>query len=346
VTYSGNRSGTPVVTLADVAKMAGVSVATASKALNGRAQVAETTRQRVQEAAAALSFTPNFFARALNSARTGTIGMVTSDLDNRFVLPILLGAEDAFGSGSLSVLLADARDDALREQLQIDSLLTRRVDGLLIVGRTTNPRPPAAVPADVPVVYVYAPSTGKGDVSFTPDNVQAGAEAVRHLLAQGRRHLALVNGESSYAAARDRAKGVATAVRQAGRELVGGDALYGRWGEAWGRDCARLLVRGSDPVDAIIAGSDHIARGVLDTLRDEGLRVPEDVAVMGFDNWDLLVTESRPPLTSIDMELERLGRTAAQHLVDAIDGTAAAGVFTQPIRVEARASTAGHVRTT
>jgi LacI family transcriptional regulator len=128
----------------------------------------------VREAAAALSFTPNFFAQALNSQRTGTIGMVTSDLDNRFVLPVLLGAEDAFGSGSLSVLLADARDDALREQLHLQNLLTRRVDGLLIVGRTTNPRPPAPVLADVPVVYVYAPSTDPTDASFTPDNVQAG----------------------------------------------------------------------------------------------------------------------------------------------------------------------------
>jgi LacI family transcriptional regulator len=146
--------------------------------------------------------------------------------------------------------------------------------------------------------------------------VEAGAEAARHLLAQGRRHLALVNGESSYSAARDRAQGVATAVRQAGFDLVGGDALYGQWGEAWGRDCARLLVRGSDPIDAIIAGSDHSARGVL-------------------------VSESRPPLTSVDMELEQLGRTAAQHLVDAIDGTAAAGVFPQPIRVHARQSTIG-----
>jgi len=336
---TGDRTGSATVTLADVARVAGVSVATASKALNGRAQVAASTRLKVEEAAAALSFTPNFFARALNSARTGTIGMVTSDLDNRFVLPILLGAEDAFGSGSLSVLLADARDDALREQLQIDSLLTRRVDGLLIVGRTTNPRPPAAVPADVPVVYVYAPSTGDGDVSFTPDNVQAGTAAAEHLLGLGRRRIALVNGEASYAAARDRAAGVAGALRAAGLGLVGGDSLYGQWGEAWGRDCARLLVRGSDPLDAVVAGSDHIARGVLDTLRDEGLRVPDDVAVVGFDNWDLLVRESRPPLTSVDMELEVLGRTAAQHLVDIIEGTVSAGVFPQPVRVQARAST-------
>jgi LacI family transcriptional regulator len=339
VTIDGPRQGTGPVTLADVARAAGVSVATASKALNGRAQVRESTRRKVEEAAAALSFTPNFFAQALNSSRTGTIGMVTSDLDNRFVLPILLGAEDAFGKGSLSVLLADARDDALREQMHLQSLLTRRVDGLLIVGRTTNPRPPAPVMAGVPVVYVYAPSTGEGDVSFTPDNVMAGRLAAEHLIAQGRTRIALVNGESSYAAARDRAEGVMAALAAHGLEPVGGSSLYGQWGEAWGRDCARLLVRGGDPVDGIIGGSDHIARGVLDTLRDEGRDVPGDVAVIGFDDWDLLVREARPPLSSVAMELEHLGRVAAQRLVDMIDGETIAGVSREPVRVVAREST-------
>jgi LacI family transcriptional regulator len=338
-TSSGGRGTGAPVTLADVARAAGVSVATASKALNGRAQVRESTRVKVREAAAALSFTPNFFAQALNSQRTGTIGMVTSDLDNRFVLPVLLGAEDAFGSGSLSVLLADARDDALREQLHLQNLLTRRVDGLLIVGRTTNPRPPAPVLADVPVVYVYAPSTDPTDASFTPDNVQAGRLAAEHLIAKGRRRIALVNGESSYAASRDRAAGVLAATQAAGLELVGGASLYGQWGEAWGRDCARLLVRGDETVDAIVAGSDHIARGVLDALRDEGRSVPGDVAVIGFDNWDVLVRESRPTLTSVDMNLEQLGRAAAQHLVDAIGGSTSAGVTYGAVRVHEREST-------
>jgi LacI family transcriptional regulator len=336
-TAGGGKAAAPV-TLADVARAAGVSVATASKALNGRAQVRESTRVKVQEAAAALSFTPNFFAQALNSARTGTIGMVTSDLDNRFVLPVLLGAEDAFGSGSLSVLLADARDDALREQLHLQTLLTRRVDGLLIVGRTTNPRPPVPLLADVPVVYVYAPSSDPADASFTPDNVQAGRLAAEHLIEKGRTRIALVNGEASYAAARDRAVGVQQALSAAGLELVGGTSLFGQWGEGWGRDCARLLVRGSEPVDAIIGGSDHIARGAIDALRDEGVSVPGDISVIGFDNWDLLVRESRPPLTSVDMSLEQLGRSAAQHLVDAIGGAPSPGVVAGPVRLVVRDS--------
>src|SRR6185312_8437693 len=118
-------------TLTDVAALAGVSVATASKAINGRSQVAAATRQKVLEAAEALSFTPNPFAQALNSVRTDTIGMLTTDLYSRFVLPVLRGAEDAFGAGSMTVLLCDARGDAIREQHHIKMLLGRRIDGLL-----------------------------------------------------------------------------------------------------------------------------------------------------------------------------------------------------------------------
>ncbi|MBF4577159.1 LacI family DNA-binding transcriptional regulator [Frondihabitans sp. VKM Ac-2883] len=334
----GDTGSLPKSTLADVARLAGVSIATASKALNKKTHVREETRQRVEEAASSLDFTPNFFAKALNSTRTNTIGMITSDLDNRFVLPILLGAEDAFGSGSLSVLLADARDDVLREQLLVQTLLTRRVDGLLIVGRTTNSRPPATVPGDVPVVYVYAPSDDDADTSFTPDNVMAGRLAAERLLKAGRTRIALVNGEASYAAARDRAEGVAQAMQEARIPLVGGKALFGQWGEGWGRDCARLLASAHSDLDGIVAGSDHIARGVIDALREEGRRVPDDVSVVGFDNWDILVRESRPPLTSVDMNLDDLGRSAAQALVDAIDGRPRTGRHVEPVRLVVRES--------
>ncbi|GAA4666341.1 LacI family DNA-binding transcriptional regulator [Frondihabitans cladoniiphilus] len=326
-------------TLADVAQAAGVSRATASKALNNRVHVKLETRLRVEAAAAALDFTPNFFAKALNSSRTNTIGMLTSDLDNRFVLPVLLGAEDAFGSGSLSVLLADARDDVMREQLHIETLLSRKVDGLLVVGRTTNPRSPVGLPVDVPVVYVYAPSTRETDTSFTPDNVLAGRLAARHLVETGRRRIALVNGEPSYAAARDRALGVTLELRDHDLELLSGDSLFGQWGERWGRDCARLIAQSHPEVDAIIGGSDHIARGVIDSLTRLGRRVPDDVAVIGFDNWDVLVSESEPPLSSVDMNLEHLGRVAAQALVEAIGGAPRTGLHSETVHLALREST-------
>src|SRR3954447_4306631 len=129
------------VTLTDVARLAGVSIATASKAINGRDQVAPATRERVMAAAEELSFTPNELARSLINGRTGTVGLLTSDLEGRFVIPILMGAEDAFGAGKINVFLCDARGDTIREQYHLKALLTRRVDGLIVVGRQTDPWP-------------------------------------------------------------------------------------------------------------------------------------------------------------------------------------------------------------
>jgi LacI family transcriptional regulator len=335
----GRRRGASV-TLTDVARLAGVSNATASKALNDRAQVRAETREKVLQAAEALSFSPNPFAKALNTDRTGIIGMLTSDLDNRFVLPVLLGAEDAFGSGSTSVLLCDARGDAVREQHHLRTLLARRVDGIVVLGRTTNPRPSITDKIPVPVVYAYAPSELASDTSFTPDNEAAGRQAIEHLLSRGRRRIALINGEPSYAAARDRAAGAVAAALDGGIELEGGDSLYGQWTEAWGRQATEALLASGRTPDAILAGSDQIARGALDALREAGLRVPHDVAVMGFDNWNILTEGARPPLTSVDMELQAIGREAAIALSRAIAGEPVAGVTRMPVRVVPRESTA------
>ncbi|MBO9554355.1 LacI family DNA-binding transcriptional regulator [Cellulomonas sp.] len=307
------------VTLTDVARLAGVSVATASKALNGRDQVKDSTRQRVVEAAERLSFSPNALARGLLAGRTGTVGLLTSDLEGRFVLPILMGAEDAFGAGQVSVFLCDARGDAIREQYHLRALLGRRVDGLIVVGRQTDPRPSLGPDIPVPVVYAYAPSDHPDDRSLTPDNTGAGRMAVEHLVACGRTRIAHITGEHAYAAARDRAAGVRAALEAAGLELVG-DVMYSEWSERWGRDATAMLLEQHPEIDAILCGSDQIARGALDMVHDLGRSVPDDVAVMGFDNWEVLTTNSRPELTSIDANLQQLGRTAAQWVFAALDG--------------------------
>ena len=121
-------------TLADVARLAGVSLATASKALNGRDQVRAETRRRVTAAAAQLQFSPNAMARTLVSGRSHIVGLVTHDLEGRFSIPILMGTEDAAGNDRISVLLCDARGDSLRERHHIETLLARRVDGLILAG--------------------------------------------------------------------------------------------------------------------------------------------------------------------------------------------------------------------
>lgn len=326
-------------TLSDVARLAGVSVATASKALNGRSQVRAETRQRVIEAAERLSFRPNQLARGLLAGRTGTVGLLTSDLEGRFSIPILMGAEDAFGAGEVAVFLCDARGDAIREQHHVRALLGRRVDGLIVVGSRTDPRPSLGRGLPVPVVYAYAPSDDPEDLSIVPDNVDAGRIAVQHLLACGRTRIAHITGDPGYAAAHDRVAGARAALADTGFSLVG-EPRFGSWSEGWGRAAVALLLDQHPDVDAVLCGNDQIARGVVDVLRERGHRVPEDVAVMGFDNWQILTSASRPQLTSVDMNLEQVGRAAAQALFGAIAGAPRAGMETLPCRVVIRGSTA------
>ncbi|GII04612.1 LacI family transcriptional regulator [Planobispora takensis] len=327
------------MTISDVAALAGVSIATASKALNGRDRVRAETRQRVIEAAERLSFRPNALAKGLLSGQTRTVGLLTSDSVGRFGIPVLLGAEDAFGAGEMAVLLCDARGDAIREIHHLRTLLSRRVDGLIVVGESTNPRPSISRNVPVPVVYAYGPSGDPDDVSFVPDDVGGAMLAVRHLLAMGRRRIAHVTGPMDYKAATDRAEGARLALAEAGLAQAG-ETLYGAWSQRWGRHAAELLLTAEPEVDAVFCGSDQIAAGFVETARERGRRVPGDVAVVGYDNWEVLSVETRPALTSVDPNLERLGHTAAQHLFAAIDGRATPGVHAMPCRLVVRDSTA------
>lgn len=323
---SNGGGGAGPATLREVAEAAGVSVATASKALSGRHPVRATTREKVEQAAARLGFRPNVLARDLASGRTGTIGLITNDLDGRFSIPILMGAEDAFGEGQLNILLSDARGDAFRERHHLERMLDRRVDGLLMVGSRTDPRPRVAVDLPVPVVYVYAPADSPADASVAADNVVAGRLVTEHLLDLGRRHIAHIGGDLTYAAARDRLEGIEGRLAAEGLGLSGPPMKFGTWTEEWGRARMDAILDGAPEVDAVICASDQIARGALDALRDRRIQVPDQVAVASFDNWEIFATGSRPQLTSLDMRFQEMGRLAARYLFDAIDGRPHSGL--------------------
>jgi LacI family transcriptional regulator len=336
----GTADRTKPATLKDVAQLAGVSIATVSKALNGKEHVRPATRVLVQQAADKLQFTPNALAQGLLEGRTGTVGMLTSDLEGRFSIPVMMGAEDAFGAGSMSVLLCDARGDAIREQHHLRTLLSRRIDGLIVVGDQTNPRESLGERLAVPVVYAYAPSRNDNDMSVVSDNLGAGSIAADHLLDCGRRRIAYISGDISYAAARDRVEGATATLRERGLDLVDGEAMFGAWTESWGRGAVRSLLTRHPDIDGILCGSDQIARGVLDALREAGRDVPGEIAVMGHDNWEQIATQSRPPLSTIDMNLQEVGRVAAELLFAAIEGNRQPGVHQVQTRLVARGSTA------
>ncbi|MDU0348029.1 LacI family DNA-binding transcriptional regulator [Actinomyces sp. MRS3W] len=314
------------VTLAEVAARANVSLSTASKALNGREGVSPSTRERVRAAADQLGFAPSTVARSLATGRTNTVGLITHDLVGRFSIPLLMGVENAFGINEVSVMLCDARGDAIREKHHLATMLERRVDGLVVVGARPDPRPSLGKKIPVPIVYAYAPSIDPSDTSIVADNVLAGRMATEHLIAQGKSHIAIIQGDQDYGASVDRVAGSMAALTQAGLEPAEGSPLYGEWSEMWGRSATRGLLSRDPAIDGIVCGNDQIARGALDYLRDHHVSVPNDVAVTGHDNWRAVVDGCRPGLTTIDMGLERIGRIAAKRLREAMAGHPHPGV--------------------
>lgn len=331
--------------LDDVARLAGVSKGTASKALNNKSDVNPQTRQRVQQAAERLSFRPSAIARNLLSGRTGTVGILTNDLEGRFVIPILAGAEDALGAGKISVILCDARGDAIRERRHLETLLERRIDGLIVVGGARNdPRPSIGRNLPVPVVYAYAPSTDPDDLSLTTDNVMGGRLAAEHLWSTGRRHVAYIGGDGSYVASRERMEGADAALTEHGSELITPGSTQGDWSEKWGRLATANLLEQHPNIDGIFAASDLLARAALDILRDLGRRVPQEVGVIGHDDWSLVVANTRPELSSVDTSLESLGRTAASRLFFALSGGELGhGVERLPVKLRVRGSTVADI---
>jgi LacI family transcriptional regulator len=251
----------------------------------------------------------------------------------------MLGVEDTLGAGQMSVLLCDARDDRIREQYYLKTLLSRRVDGIIVTGRRTDPRPPLTQRPPVPVVYAFMPSTDPHDCSIVPDEAAGARRAIEHLNETGRRHIAIVTGPEHHHSARTRTHAALQTLHTTGLEPAG-EPLYGEWSEAWGRQAAHILLRRNPHLDAVFAASDQIARGLTDALRETGRHLPTDIAVIGFDNWDVMTTATRPTLTSIDMDLEGLGRQAARLLLDAINGQPHPGLHLHPCQLTIRTSTA------
>lgn len=307
------------VTIYEVAAAAGVSISTVSKALRDGYSVRPETREHIRSVARRLNFSPNPQAQSLHSGRTRTVGIITSDLDGRFAIPIMTGAEDALHQGDVAVFLSDARGQPEREQRLLRHLIARRIDGLLIVGDDTPPRDSFGE-VGVPVVYAYAPSKDPADISVASDDVTGGRIAAQHLLDCGYRRIACITGPEGHLSADNRIAGADAALHERGLPPLADRALRGEWDERWGREGFERALEHTPDLDAIMCGSDYIARGVLDAAHSRGLEVPGDLAIIGYDNWMILTAQSQPPLTTVDMNLHSAGEAAARLLFDAVDG--------------------------
>jgi LacI family transcriptional regulator len=189
----------------------------------------------------------------------------------------------------------------------------------------------------VPVVYAYCASADPGDCSVVPDEAGGVRQAIDHLAAAGRRRIAHVTGPKRHRSAAVRARAVRARTRAAGGRVVG-DVRFGAWSERWGRDAAAALVDDFPDLDAVFCGSDQIARGVMDGMRSAGRWVPDDVMIVGFDNWAPMALGCEPQLTTVDMNIGEIGRLAAQYLLDAIDGSPHPGTTVVPATLVVRGS--------
>ena len=327
-------------TISDVAAAAGVSIGTVSKALNGGGRMREDTRDRVVRAAHELGYASPLIRRAPRVSRSYTIGLLTTDSFNRFAMPIMVGVEDALGAGQISVLLADGRGDSIREDHHLRTFVARRVDAIIIAGRRAEARAPIGVSTRVPVCYVLSRSQRPDDLSIVIDDEGGARLAVSHLLALGRRRIAYISGPQKHLSARLRYVGMRNQLHDAGLVPVEHSAMWGEWSEAWGRQAASILARSDTKYDAIFCGSDQIARGVVEQLQRLSIQVPEQISVVGFDNWDVMALASRPKLTTVDPRLDDLGRLAAESVLAILSGEHRAGVITHECELVVRESTA------
>lgn len=326
------------VTLREVATAAGVSVATASKALNGQGRMTPETRSRIRETAEKMGFRPNALAQSLLRKRSFTVGLLTNDTYGRFSLPLMAGISEALVDKGVSVFLCNVEDDPRLAQLHVNAMLDKRVDGIIATGKRIDRRLPVDLSdLGIPAVYAFTEPDPNAP-AFVADEAEGVRLAIEHFVKLGRKRIAHVTGPASFSVVHLRADAYREAVATAGLRAY--EPLLGPWSEAWGHEAvSRLFDRAGEKPDAISCGNDQIARGVIDALRERGISVPGEVGVIGFDNWEIMAAQSRPPLTSVDMNLSVLGREAGLALLSLVEGQKAeAGIRKLPCRLVVRES--------
>jgi LacI family transcriptional regulator len=285
-----------MATIKDVAKRAGVSVATVSRCLSGRrVRAAEAVRQAVEE----LGYTPNVLAQSLKSGRRGTIGVVVPDISNPFFAAVVKGLEQASRSLSYRLLLANS-DESNELEAEILADLTGRVDGFILAPAHELDRAPLQLhQAGVPAVLLDREVTG-GELFdvVVVDNVGGAAAAARHLTGLGHSAIAMINGPTDTTPGRERRDGFVDALSTAGVELAPEYDLTGDFRQDSGRNLTLQLLALPQPPTAIFTANNLMTVGALEALRDMRVRVPRDVSIVGFDDLTL-GSLLRPPLTCV-----------------------------------------------
>jgi len=327
------------VTIHEVAKHSGVSIATVSRVLNGSPRVREDTRRRVLEHADKLGYVPNAAARTLVRQRSQLIGVVLDtgtglpNLQHPFFHEVLVGLNESVGEHDYDLLLLSNREHAVLERA-----LRHQVDGLAILSGVPpgDRRLQRLLDAGTPTVAVHLPVSGPRAAHITSDNAEGARLAVRHLYERGHERIATIAGPPDHYSTEERLAGyldglAAVGLKSRKRWIEPGD-FYTRSGIV----AAHKLLRLATPPTAIFAASDLMAVGALRAARDAGLRVPEDIAIVGFDDVPVASLVD-PQLTTIRQDKLGLGHAAGDTLLSLI-GSEAPTTVTLPVELVVRSS--------
>ncbi|MEO8452954.1 MAG: LacI family DNA-binding transcriptional regulator [Gemmatimonadota bacterium] len=308
-----------MVTIRDVARAAGVSVATVSRVYNGNLQVKEDTRKRVREIAAEMGYTPHGGARSLITRRTHAIGVLLPDLYGEFFSELIRGIDQAARARGYHVLVARA-GHAGDDLLTAFRAMRGRVDGVIVMSPEFDQvSATRGLPEGFPVVLLNSPRTDVGSAHFGIANFEGAHAMVRHLIQIGHTRIAIIKGAERNHDAAERLRGYQAALVEAGIQLDGRLEIPGDFTEHGGYEAARAILALAPRPTAVFASNDGMALGALGGFRDAGLRVPGDIAIGGFDDIPM-ARYVDPPLTTVRVDISTLGARAAASLLEAANG--------------------------
>jgi LacI family repressor for deo operon, udp, cdd, tsx, nupC, and nupG len=298
----------------DVARLAGVSIATVSRTLAEPEKVAEATRKKVQSAIRRSGYVRNELARSFRMQSTQTILVLVPDIGNPFYSLIIQGLEDVAQKHGYRLLLGDTQNRVERETEYLQSVMQRQVDGVISLGHTLPPLLQFKDGRPVPLVMACEYLHDASVASVAIDNVAAAILATQHLLEFGHRSIAFINGPTQTPLSKDRLRGYREALKGAGIAFDKALVVRGDFSLASGERAAAALLDGGARCSAIFAANDAMGIGAIRTLRARGLVVPRDISVVGFDDIEF-AQYVEPPLTTIHQPRREIGRATMARMI-------------------------------
>lgn len=319
-----------------IAKKAGVSVATVSRVQNHPETVAQATREKVQAIIDECNYTPNWFARGMNLGKAETIGIIVPDILNPSYMEIIKGIEDIMSESGYITLICDGSCNAQKEEESIDKLLKRNTDGLIIISSSISKKKLLSIKSKgIPIVSIGESNAGKEIDTVKIDYEKASYKATKHLIDIGYEKIAIINGPKENRENILRLEGFKRALESENIKIDKNYILNSEVSLDEGYLLAKKLLKLKNPPRAVFATNDIFAFSVMAALRDSNIKVPEEVAVIGFDNINLSrMIESK--LTTVINPLHKQGVLGARLLIDIINNQESEDSFTQEIVLETK----------